>query len=52
LKSHNDGTVRHTSKFRPWKVVTYLAFSGEERAIAFERYLKAGSGRAFAAKRP
>lgn len=51
VKSHNAGNVRHTSKYRPWKLCTYLAFSHEDRAIAFEKYLKSGSGRAFAAKR-
>ena len=29
---------------------TYLAFSDQERAFAFEKYLKSGSGRAFAKK--
>jgi len=31
--------------------VTYVAFSDEAKAIAFERYLKSPSGRAFAKKR-
>jgi len=31
--------------------VTYLAFSDESKALAFERYLKTASGRAFANKR-
>ncbi|MGZ6006165.1 MAG: GIY-YIG nuclease family protein, partial [Rhizomicrobium sp.] len=39
LKAHNSGAVRHTSKYRPWKIGTYIAFSNEDRAIAFERYL-------------
>jgi len=51
LKVHNAGGSPHTSKFKPWKLVTYLAVSDEARAIAFERYLKTGSRRAFAAKR-
>jgi putative endonuclease len=51
LKKHNAGEVTHTSKYRPWKVRTYMAFSDEKRAIAFEKYLKSGSGRAFATKR-
>jgi hypothetical protein len=29
---------------------TYIAFNDEQRAIAFEKYLKSGSGRAFAKK--
>jgi len=40
-----------TSKYRPWQLKTYVAFSNEERAVAFEKYLKSGSGRAFAKKR-
>ena len=51
LQRHNAGRVTHTSKYRPWRVNTYIAFSDEERASAFERYLKTASGRAFARKR-
>jgi predicted GIY-YIG superfamily endonuclease len=25
LKSHNEGQSPHTSKFKPWKLVTYIA---------------------------
>jgi putative endonuclease len=48
LAKHNAGDVSHTSKYRPWRLSTYIAFSDETKAIAFERYLKSGSGRAFA----
>ena len=51
LAAHNEGRVAHTSKFRPWRLRTYIAFSDRGRAAAFERYLKSGSGRAFATKR-
>jgi putative endonuclease len=51
LIKHNAGDVSHTSKFRPWRLNTYLAFSDERRAFAFEKYLKTSSGRAFARKR-
>ena len=51
LKAHNEGRSTHTSKYRPWKLVTYLAFSDKKKALEFERYLKSGSGRAFAEKR-
>jgi predicted GIY-YIG superfamily endonuclease len=50
LKTHNSGTVPHTSKFGPWRIETATAFRSKERAIAFERYLKSHSGRAFARK--
>jgi predicted GIY-YIG superfamily endonuclease len=45
---HNEGRVRHTSKFTPWTLRTYVAFSTREQAARFEKYLKSGSGRAFA----
>jgi putative endonuclease len=48
LAKHNAGEVSHTSKYGPWRIKTYVAFSDEKRAIAFEKYLKSGSGRAFA----
>lgn len=51
LDKHNAGEVPHTSKYKPWRLQTYLAFSDPARAYAFEQYLKSGSGRAFAKKR-
>jgi predicted GIY-YIG superfamily endonuclease len=51
LAAHNAGQSPHTSKFKPWHLVTYNAFSDEAKAVAFERYLKSGSGQAFANKR-
>ena len=51
LAEHNAGKSVHTSKYGPWKLVTYVAFSDEQKAEAFERYLKSGSGHAFARKR-
>jgi hypothetical protein len=40
-----------TTKFRPWRVETYIRFTNEQRAAAFERYLKTGSGREFSRRR-
>ena len=51
LQEHNRGKSSHTSKFRPWKLTTYIAFRDRGRAEVFERYLKFGSGHAFANKR-
>jgi putative endonuclease len=51
LAEHNSGKSLHTSKFAPWKLVTYVAFSDDRAATLFERYLKSGSGHAFARKR-
>ena len=48
LKRHNAGEIAHTAKYLPWKLKTYVAFTDEQSAFAFERYLKSGSGRAFA----
>jgi len=51
LAEHNAGKSAHTAKFRPWKLITYIAFSDQRKAELFERYLKSGSGHAFAKKR-
>jgi predicted GIY-YIG superfamily endonuclease len=51
IQDHNAGKSLHTSKYRPWKLVTYVAFTDGMKAESFERYLKSGSGHAFAAKR-
>ncbi len=51
LEKHNAGQVSHTKKYAPWKLQTYIAFSDDARANDFEKYLKSGSGRAFAKKR-
>ncbi len=51
LKAHNAGQNHSTLTFRPWILETYLAFTSEAKARAFETYLKTGSGKAFASKR-
>ena len=51
VREHNAGKSSHTSKFKPWKLITYIAFTDRATAEAFERYLKSGSGHAFARKR-
>jgi predicted GIY-YIG superfamily endonuclease len=51
LDAHNAGQSRHTSKYKPWKLVSCHWFEEPQTAAAFERYLKSGSGRAFAQKR-
>ena len=48
LNAHNDSRSPHTSGFKPWKLITYLGCSDSDEARIFERYLKTGSGRAFA----
>jgi len=51
LAEHNAGESPHTSKYLPWKLVAYIAFSDARKAETLERYLKSGSGHAFAKKR-
>lgn len=48
VDEHNRGMCRHTASGRPWKIDVCIGFSDEQRATLFERYLKTGSGFAFA----
>ncbi|HPR16641.1 MAG TPA: GIY-YIG nuclease family protein [Candidatus Cloacimonadota bacterium] len=50
IEKHNNGEVTHTTKYKPWKIITYLAFEQESKAREFERYLKTHSGRSFSQK--
>jgi predicted GIY-YIG superfamily endonuclease len=51
LKEHNNGKLPNTGRFRPWHIKSAHAFGEKGRALAFEEYLKGGSGRAFAKER-
>jgi putative endonuclease len=44
IATHNAGGSFHTSKHKPWTLVTYHAFANERRAREFEHYLKSGKG--------
>ena len=48
LAAHNEGRSQHTALLRPWQFIAAVEFSNERSAATFERYLKSGSGRAFA----
>ena len=48
LSWHNQGRCTHTAKHRPWRTHVVVEFHDEAHATRFERYLKSGSGRAFA----
>jgi predicted GIY-YIG superfamily endonuclease len=48
LKAHNQRNGHHTSGHGPWQIDVLIEFADESRAIRFERYLKSGSGGAFA----
>jgi predicted GIY-YIG superfamily endonuclease len=48
LEWHNAGPCGYTLQHRPWSIVVSLEFPNERAAARFEKYLKSGSGRAFA----
>jgi predicted GIY-YIG superfamily endonuclease len=48
LRWHNTGPSGVTRHHRPWALVVSLEFTYATTAARFERYLKTGSGRAFA----
>ena len=47
LKEHREGISFSTSYRLPFELVTYIVFSDRQKAYAFEKYLKSGSGIAF-----
>ena len=50
LHWHNTGPSGATVHNRPWSLVVCLEFADAAIAARFERYLKTGSGRAFATR--
>ena len=50
LAEHNAGKSTHTNKFKPWLLLAYVALPEKLLADKFEKYLKSGSGRAFAVR--
>jgi predicted GIY-YIG superfamily endonuclease len=48
LAAHNAGRCPHTAGGGPWQLDVTIDFADERRALEFERYLKSGSGVAFA----
>jgi putative endonuclease len=48
LAAHNAGQCSHTCERKPWALDVLIQFTDERRALGFERYLKSGSGCAFA----
>ena len=51
LATHNQRGSPHTAKFAPRQIEFYSAFKREDKAPAFECYLKSHSDKAFASKR-
>jgi len=50
LSEHNSGSSTYSSTKRPYQLIWYCAFQEKIKALAFEKYLKQGSGFAFARK--
>jgi len=48
LAEHNAGKSIHTNKFKPWNLMANVALPEQPLTEELERYLKSGSGRAFA----
>ena len=48
LAAHKAGHCPHTARGGPWEIDAIVEFADEKRAVGFERYLKSGSGVAFA----
>jgi putative endonuclease len=48
LQAHNAGQNPSTVRWKPWLLDVCVEFRNEERAVRFEKYLKSGSGHAFA----
>ncbi len=51
MGDHNSAYCKHTSSYRPWKIVFYAVFADKYVAQRFERYLKTSSGISFTRKR-
>ena len=51
IKQHNENIGGYTKNRGPWELVWYGVFNQRHLAEDFERYLKSGSGIAFAKKR-
>ena len=47
---HNTGPDGHTRHHRPWSAAVVVEFPSDAAAARFEKYLKSGSGRAFATR--
>lgn len=48
IQAHNAGQNRSTASWKPWVLDVCIEFSDPVLARSFERYLKSGSGHAFA----
>jgi predicted GIY-YIG superfamily endonuclease len=51
IKKHNEHGSVYTKNWCPWILIFYCSFNDKLKALAFEKYLKSHSGRAFIQKR-
>jgi|TARA_B110000908_G_scaffold4774_1_gene6202 putative endonuclease len=51
LVAHNAGRNVSTAPLKPWSLIGYIAFIEKPKTMAFAKYLKTASGKAFARKR-
>lgn len=51
LKEHNYGTADYSKSKTPFELIWFCTFKDKKKAPDFEKYLKQGSGFAFAKKR-
>jgi predicted GIY-YIG superfamily endonuclease len=47
LAAQDEGASPHAARYKPWRLVVMIEFTSAQHALAFERYLKTGSGREF-----
>jgi len=50
LTEHNNGESKYSKTKIPYSLIWFCAFQNKTRALTFEKYLKHGSGHAFARK--
>jgi predicted GIY-YIG superfamily endonuclease len=50
INQHNSGHSNYSSKYAPWEIESYFAFSTITGAKSFEKYLKSSSGKSFMKK--
>lgn len=51
IKQHNQHDSKYSASKAPYELAWYCAFRNKNKALYFEKYLKQGSGFAFARKR-
>lgn len=51
IYDHNHKSNKYSSAKAPFELVWYCAFKEKQKALDFEKYIKQGSGFAFANKR-